>query len=381
MTRGTELRVLASITEVDARQWDEIAGDEIFLRHAFLGALEATGCACARSGWTPQHLTLWRADRLVAALPLYAKTHSFGEFVFDWSWAEAYERSGRPYYPKLVSAVPFTPVAGTRLLAADAEAAGTLLRAALGHARRSGCSSWHVLFPTPGQAEALAQAGLLLREGVQFHWRNRGFRDFPDFLDSLTRDKRKKIRQERRKLDEAGIEVRRLSGTEVRAADWAFFVRCYEETYRLHGSFPYLNLAFFEQLGACLPHHLLLLIATREGVPIASALDVRGCGTLYGRYWGALEYVPGLHFDLCYYRGIEYCIEQGLECFEGGAQGEHKIARGFSPVRTWSAHWLADPAFGASVGRERSGIAAYVDELNERQPFKNGPRAPDSAPP
>lgn len=370
------LEVCEDLSKIDAAQWNALAGPQPFLRHEFLHALHQTGCAAPETGWLPQYLVARRSGRLVAALPLYLKTHSYGEYVFDWAWADAYERCGYAYYPKLVSAVPFTPVTGPRLLGEDPEARDALVRAAL---RLAGeVSSLHVLFPDAGEAQAWHEAGCMLRHGVQFHWRNEGYASFGEFLDTLARPKRKNIRQERRRITEAGIRFMRKTGAEITAADWRFYTRCYERTYRAHHSTPYLNLAFFERLGALLPDNLLLVVAERDGRPIAAALDFYTDEVLYGRYWGALEYVPGLHFETCYYQALEFCIERGIRRFEGGAQGEHKLARGFLPVETWSAHWLRHPQFADAVARylerETLGVESYIDELNERSPFKRAAR-------
>jgi len=374
VTRPAEpaLRVVEDLAEIPAAQWNALAGDHPFLRHEFLHALHATGCACAETGWLPQHLTLWRGTELAAAMPLYAKSHSYGEYVFDWAWADAYARHGIGYYPKLLSAVPFSPVTGPRLLGRDAEARARVLDAALALAR--GTSSLHILFPPEGEALEMEAAGMMLRRGVQFHWQNPGYASFEEFLATLSQPKRKKIRQERRKVGDAGIRLRRLTGTEIAPGDWRFFTRCYNLTYRAHYSTPYLNLAFFERLGAVMPESVLLVLAERDGKPFAAALDVFTDRTLYGRYWGAVGYVPGLHFEACYYQAMEFCIERGIALFEGGAQGEHKLARGFLPVATRSAHWLRHPRFASAVeqflAREARGIEHYIDELNERAPFK-----------
>ena len=371
---SADVRLYGSLAEVPATEWNALAGDQPFLRHEFLTALEDSGCVGARSGWEPRHLTLWRAGRLAAAAPLYRKSHSFGEYVFDWAWADAYHKAGLAYYPKLVCCVPFTPVSGRRLLAADAPARQALIEALLAQARDSGCSSLHVLFPPEEEAELLARARLQLRQGVQFHWRNPGYGSFEDFLATLTRDKRKKIRQERRRVAEAGISFRTLTGADIGARDWEFFHRCYRRTYHAHRSTPYLNLEFFLRLGATLAPHVMLVVAERAGRPLAAALNVFTDDTLYGRYWGALEQVPCLHFETCYYQAIEFCIARGITVFEGGAQGEHKLARGFLPVRTVSAHWLRDARFADAVARflarESRGVEFYLDELNERNPFR-----------
>jgi hypothetical protein len=371
------LRIVEALQEVDPAQWDALAGDNPFLAHAFLSGLEETGCACADSGWRPCHLTLWDGKTLRAAMPLYLKTHSYGEYVFDWSWAEAYQKHGLRYYPKLLCAVPFTPATGPRLLAPTAALQGRLLDAAFELARDARASSLHVLFPPPEQAQLLESRGLMLRSTVQFHWENPGYDGFEAFLAAMNHDKRKKIRQERRKVSEAGIVFRWLDGHSATEADWDFFTWCYHRTYRQHYSTPYLNRAFFLHLARCMPQQVLLVLATRQGRPVACALNVHNSHTLYGRYWGAAEFHSGLHFETCYYQAIEFCIARGLRCFEGGAQGEHKLARGLLPTRTVSAHWLAHPQFASAVesflAREGRGVGAYLDELNEHSPFRQPP--------
>ncbi|HUP96370.1 MAG TPA: GNAT family N-acetyltransferase [Usitatibacter sp.] len=371
------LRILDTLAGVDATQWDALARGNPTLSYAFLDSLHASGCAAAESGWAPQYLTAWAGRRIVGAVPLYVKSHSYGEFVFDWAWAEAYERNALDYYPKLLAAVPFTPATGARLLAEDGRVRALLARALLETAKGAAVSSLHVLFPDAEDATALRAAGMMERPGVQFHWRNAAYESFDGFLAALSHDKRKKIRQERRRVAEAGVTFRRLTGHEAASKDWDFFVRCYRRTYREHRSTPYLTREFFGMLAERMPGNLLLVIAEREGRPIAAALDIFGPAALYGRYWGSLEYVPGLHFEACYYQGVEFCIERGIALFEGGAQGEHKHARGFMPEPTRSFHWLRHPAFNRAVdeylAREGAHIAAYVDELNERSPFKTKP--------
>jgi uncharacterized protein len=371
-------RIIRSLSTPGQPAWDELVGLQPdanpFLSFAFLHALHESGCAAAEAGWQPQYLTLWQGQQLQAALPLYLKTHSYGEYVFDWAWADAYQRNGLEYYPKLVSAIPFTPVTGSRLLARDAAAQAALI-AALGRLQQtSAVSSCHVLYPPQAQAAALQQAGFLLRSGVQFHWLNPGYRDFEQFLSTLERKKRKNIVAERRKVREAGVTFRHVSGADATSSDWIFFNRCYRHTYAAHYSTPYLNLEFFQRIGATMPQNILLIVAEREGRPIASSLLIHTERTLYGRYWGALEQIPCLHFETAYYQPLEFCIARNIACFEGGAQGEHKMARGFLPQQTWSAHWLAHPAFADAIERflqhESGGIAAYIDELNERNPFR-----------
>ncbi len=371
-------RIVSSLSDIGQPAWDALVAMQEdanpFLSFVFLNALHEAGCACAKTGWQPQYLTLWRGDRLEAALPLYVKSHSYGEYVFDWAWADAYRRNGLDYYPKLLSAIPFTPVSGSRLLACSAGARQALIEALVVLQQDNELSSTHVLFPPEQQAQALHAAGFLLRSGVQFHWLNRGYRDFDEFLSTLDRKKRKNIRAERRKVAEAGIAFRHVAGRDASEADWRFFKRCYDRTYAAHYSTPYLNLDFFLRIGAGMPHNILLIVAEREGKPIASSLVIHDERTLYGRYWGAVEEVPCLHFETAYYQPLEFCIARGIACFEGGAQGEHKMARGFLPQKTWSAHWLAHPAFADAIERflqqEAGGIDAYIDELEERNPFK-----------
>ncbi|MCO8592544.1 GNAT family N-acetyltransferase [Burkholderia multivorans] len=377
--------ILSSPAEVAADEWNALLARDAqptpFLRHEFLDALHVARCAVDETGWSPHFVTLTdaRTGRLAAAAPVYAKQHSYGEYVFDWAWADAYQRNGLSYYPKLLCAVPFTPVQGTRLLAVDDDARRRLAATLLAFAEQSDASSLHVLFPTGDEARLLESMGMMLREGVQFHWVNDGYRHFDDFLGTLEQKKRKNIRAERRKVRDAGVTFRRLTGERITDADWRFFTRCYRQTYREHYSSPYLNLDFFRAIGATMPENLLLVIAEAEGQPIASALAVyrrgeHGGGTLYGRYWGAIEHVPCLHFETAYYQLLEFCIEAGLDTFEGGAQGEHKLARGFLPTVTHSAHWLAHPAFADAVAhfleRETEHIHAYVDELREHDPFR-----------
>lgn len=370
-------RIVSSLSPI-AEQWDALVATQAepspFLSHAFLDALHESGSASPRSGWQPQYLTLWLGDTLAAALPLYVKGHSYGEYVFDWAWADAYRRNGLDYYPKLLAAIPFTPVPGSRLLARDQEAEAALVAGLCELQQDNGLSSTHVLFPPESQARRLEAAGFMLRSGVQFHWLNRGYGDFDDFLDTLERKKRKNIRAERRKVQEAGITFRHVPGSEAVEADWRFFKRCYDHTYAAHYSTPYLNLDFFLRIGRTMPQHLRLVIAERGGRPVASSLVVHDDQALYGRYWGAIEEVPCLHFETAYYQPLEFCIERGIGRFEGGAQGEHKMARGFLPVQTWSAHWLAHPGFADAVERflaqEAGGIAAYIDELREHDPFR-----------
>jgi len=379
-------------SQIDAAAWDallEASGSATpFMRHAYLSALHASGSAVADTGWAPCFMVVEgnEGSELQAACPLYLKSHSYGEYVFDWAWANAYENAGLAYYPKLLSAVPFTPVPGARLLARDDTARAVLLRAMRSFAEQRGLSSAHVLFLDDADRGVAEAAGWMLRSTVQFHWTQRRsddggvpYTDFADFAASLQRDKRKKIAQERRYVRDAGVDFEVLRGAQIAEADWDFFHRCYTATYRAHRSTPYLTRDFFHRMAATMAGHWLLFIARRGGQRIAASLvaidDARGHA--WGRYWGQLpgiEPVSCLHFEACYYQPLAWCIEQGFKRFEGGAQGEHKMARGLLPVRTWSAHWLSDPRFADAVGRflerEGAGVEAYVGELSERNPFK-----------
>jgi len=365
------------LSEIDADAWNALASGMPLLSHEYFSALHDTGCAAPETGWLPRFLTAWDRSELIGAMPLYAKTHSYGEYVFDWGWADAYRRYGRRYYPKLVCAVPFTPVPGARLLAVGQTTRRALLARALAELAH-GYSSLHVLFTDPAQTRECADAGMLTRDGVQFHWKNRGYRDFADFLGDFNHDKRKKIKQERRRLSETGVTFVRKCGPDVTAADRAFFFECYKRTYRAHHSTPYLSLDFFDAISASLAEHVLLVIGYRNGKRLCAALDVFDASTLWGRYWGTREYVPGLHFEACYYQAIEFCIERAIGCFEGGAQGVHKLARGLLPVATHSAHAIADRAFASAIAdycaRERVDVAHSIDELESGSPFRQDTR-------
>lgn len=378
--------------------WDALLARQAlptpFMKHAYLSAMHASGSAEPSTGWAPRFLLLWDGAELAAACPVYVKSHSYGEYVFDWAWANAYADHGLRYYPKAVVAPPFTPVPGSRLLARDPAAREELVRTLLDWCKKQKLSSLHVLFGDDADWAACQPAGMMQRQQVQFHWSNltpapsvssvsslRRFTDFDDFLRSLTQEKRKKIRQERRKVHEAGVRFRSVSGAEISGADWTFFYRCYERTYLEHGNAPYLKPAFFGAMARTMAAHWTMFIAEHEGRPIASSLLAVNADepkVAYGRYWGALARVDSLHFEACYYQPIEWCIANGIERFEGGAQGEHKMARALMPVLTHSAHWLAHPAFADAVerflAREGKGVETYLDHLEKRSPFK--PRLP-----
>jgi uncharacterized protein len=375
-------QVLGSALEVDAAQWNDLLAQQQvaspFMRHEYLAALEQSKSAARATGWTPRFLGLFQGGRLDAACALYLKAHSYGEYVFDWAWASAYEQHGLAYYPKAVIASPFTPVPGPRLLARDARAREALVRAAVDWCGQQKLSSLHLLFASGDDIAACESAGLMLRHTVQFHWTNHDWHDFDGFLASLAQEKRKKIRQERRKVADAGVVFRWSRGSDIAAADWDLFYRCYERTYYEHGNAPYLTRDFFRRMARNMPENWLLFVAEREGKPIATSLigleERGGEKVAYGRYWGALARVDCLHFEACYYQPLQWCIAHGWQRFEGGAQGEHKMARALMPVKTTSAHWLAQPAFADAVerflAREDQGIANYLEHLEQRNPFR-----------
>ncbi|MEO7152967.1 MAG: GNAT family N-acetyltransferase [Burkholderiaceae bacterium] len=385
------IRVVDDLAAIEPAQWNALVEAQPsatpFMRHEYLHALQASGSADAASGWHAQHLVLSDDNGLRAACPLYLKDHSYGEYVFDWAWADAYRRHGLDYYPKLLDAVPFTPVPGPRLLARNPDDRRVLLRAMEGYAAQAQLSSAHLLFIDEADRVAASAEGWMLRSTVQFHWTQRTpepWSDFADFLAGLQRDKRKKIQQERRRVVDAGVTFEALEGSAISAADWDCFYRCYTLTYRAHHSTPYLTRDFFLRMADTMPQHWLLFIARQGGERIAASLIAIDPArrVAFGRYWGATRQVSCLHFDACYYQPLAWCIEHGYVRFEGGAQGEHKMARGLLPVQTWSAHWLAHPQFAQAVAdflaREGAGVEIYLDELNERRPFK-APSADDGA--
>src|SRR5437762_7346577 len=373
--RSPVIRSDVPLSAIDARAWNALAPAHPFLSHAFFSALHETGCASRETGWQARFVTAWSDGVLVGAMPLYAKVHSYGEYVFDWGWADAYRRHGRRYYPKLLAAIPFTPVPGPRLLATDASTRRAMLDAALAQVHSGRFSSLHLLFVSDDESNEGDAVGLIGRHGVQFHWHNHGYRDFTDFLAVLTHDKRKKIRQERKKLADGGVSFVRKTGTDIEERDWRLFFRCYESTYRAHHSTPYLTREFFDQLARTMPEHLLLIVGYRNDRPICAALDVYTSETMWGRYWGSIDYVPGMHFESCYYQGIEFCIDHGIARFECCAQGTHKLARGLLPVTTHSLHAIGDRGFAAAIAdycaRERIDVAHAVDELEESSPFRD----------
>jgi uncharacterized protein len=376
-------RFLKSIANIDATGWNALAGpNQPFVRHEFLLALEESGCAVARTGWSPRHLVIEDSHgRAIGAMPLYVKGHSRGEFVFDFSWANAYAQHGLKYYPKLLSAVPFTPVRGSRVLVSptvDARAmTETLIRTAADYARSEELSSWHVLFPSEENQVSLKRAGLIERRDCQFHWFNQGYESFDAFLATFTAEKRKKAKRERRRVAEAGIEFDTRLGGEMDDASWSTVYEFYADTFYRHGHEPYLNLDFFKRIAATMPEQLMLKIARHGSEPIAVAIFFVGEDALFGRYWGAGGNYHSLHFETCYYQGIEYCIEHRLQRFEPGTQGEHKVPRGFVPTLTSSAHDIVDPRFAAAIRdfalREARGIDHYAASVNEHVPYHRTP--------
>jgi uncharacterized protein len=396
-------RIHRSLSEIDAAQWNALlAQSELptpFMRHEYLAAMQISGSAVPKTGWDAHFIALYAVDgkELLAACPLYFKTHSYGEYVFDWAWARAYQENGLAYYPKALVAVPFTPVPGSRFLCKKGFSPRYLLTKMLSFCEQEAVSSLHALFASDADQSYAQNEKLMLRETVQFHWSNQGHTGFDDFLASLAQDKRKKIRAERRKVNEAGVTWRWSQGTDISDADWDYFYTCYERTYLEHGNAPYLTRAFFRSMQTDMPENWLLFVAQRGDLPIAcsliaiqsianSSINKRANGqnstqkpfsaqrVAYGRYWGATQRVDSLHFEACYYQPLQWCIEHGFDRFEGGAQGEHKMARGLLPVVTRSAHWLAHPQFADAVNRflerERNGIGEYVEHLTQRNPFR-----------
>ena len=375
------VEIVTSVNQVTAKDWDYLTDGTPLLSHAFLIALENSGSVGLKTGWNPHPLLIKQNGHLVGAIPLYLKQHSYGEYVFDWAWADVYQRSGLNYYPKLLSAIPFSPITSTRLLCNplntqvnQATIYEILIKALETTLHQYKLSSAHVLFPDVNCAQYLEKAGWLKRTGVQFRWQNKKYNHFEDFLSTLSHDKRKKIHQERKKIAQTGLICRQIKGENASEADWDFFYVCYSNTYREHRSTPYLTRAFFKEIGKTMPQHILLIVAELDAKPIASTLNIYNQHTLYGRYWGATQFVSGLHFELCYYQAQEFCITEGVEYFEGGAQGEHKLARGFEPRPTCSYHKIAHPDFEAAIKqflmRETQGIAEYTNELEDRAPFK-----------
>ncbi|HHO68747.1 MAG TPA: N-acetyltransferase [Gammaproteobacteria bacterium] len=377
------LQILSAAADVTADQWNAVAGtDYPFLRHEFVHALEANGCVGEAHGWLPRHLAAFDDDgRLTGLVPLYLKDNSYGEFVFDWAWADAYERNGLRYYPKAVVAVPYTPATGPRILTGPEhrpETAATLVALARDWAQAEGLSSLHWLFTDARDTRLLADHGYLLRLGCQFHWHNAGYRDFEDFLAGLSSRKRKKIRRERRQVAEAGIELQVVHGNEADEEQLATMHAFYRATFDRKWGHATLTEGFFRDIARDMGDQLVLVFAHLGTEAVAGAICLRSADTLYGRHWGCRADYHSLHFEACYYQGIDYCIRHGLARFEPGAQGEHKISRGFLPTPTWSAHWIADSGFRGAIGRfleqETPAMREYIEDMSEHSPYKtSGP--------
>jgi len=379
-----DIKIVNNFSSIKKAHWQNLqTNGNPFLRYEFLDQLERSRCVCDQTGWLPHHITLYdnepgKNSSLIGAVPLYLKTHSYGEYVFDWAWANALERTGQQYYPKLVVSVPFTPVTGPRLLVAKNQDRDTvqkiLISAACELADHLKVSSLHWLFTTKKELGLLTSKNFLERTGCQFHWNNNNYRNFDDFIATFTSKKRKKILQERRYVREAGITMETLTGKNITEKHWRQFYQFYRSTIDAHFSTAYLNFDFFQGLGESMADDIVLVLAHRDHKIIAGALNFKGDDTLFGRYWGCTEKHNGLHFEACYYSAIEYCIETNMQRFEAGAQGEHKLSRGFIPVPTYSAHWLAHPEFSSAIDdflkRESHGIEHYMSELSEHNPYK-----------
>jgi hypothetical protein len=381
---GMSVKLHGAIADIEPVSWDRLAcppGAPLnpFITHAFLHALELSGSATAETGWNPAHLTLETDGTIIGAVPAYVKSHSYGEYVFDHGWAQAFERAGGNYYPKLQVSVPFTPATGPRLLTGGQPAyRATLAEALKRFCERLELSSVHVTFQQEEEAEALHKAGFLLRNDQQFHWTNAGYRSFDDFLSELSSMRRKNLKRERRHALEPGITVEHLTGSDLREEHWDAFFSFYMDTGNRKWGTPYLTREFFSRVGATMADRILLVLARRNGRYIAGALNFVGSDTLYGRNWGAIEHHPFLHFELCYYQAIDFAIARGLRTVEAGAQGEHKLARGYMPVRTWSSHWIAHRGLSEAVERyltaERARVSEDIELLKDHSPFRKTPQ-------
>jgi hypothetical protein len=388
-TAAIKTRFLNSIAEVSSDDWNRLANEASpFLKHEFLLALEESGCTTPATGWQPCHLIAFtnedsETERLVAALPLYRKTNSYGEYVFDWSWADAYQRNGLEYYPKLLTAIPFTPSVAPRfLLGSEGPESAvertriikSLIETVTGYARDTGISSWHILFPNKAQSDELLSNGLMRRTACQFHWHNRDYQSFDDFLQTFSSRKRKNLRKERDAVKQQGISFESLTVAEITESIWDKFYLFYQSTYHVRGQTGYLSRDFFSRIARSMPENILLVMAKQNESYIAGALSFKDKKNLYGRYWGCMQDFQFLHFETCYYQGIEFCIENKLQGFDSGAQGEHKIQRGFEPIKTYSNHWIADKRFADAIAdfslREASHIETYINEAKNLLPFK-----------
>lgn len=375
-----QIKVLDNLSTIEAQAWNRLVTDNNpFLKHEFLSALERHDCVGKTHGWQPQHIVIFDDNRLIAASPLYVKYHSYGEFVFDWAWAEAYQKNRLSYYPKLVCAIPFTPMTGQRLLI-DPEVnfqktATLLVETTIDLGKKYDYSSVHWLFPNEAQKQFLQQQGLITRLGCQYHWHNQNYQSFAHYLSHFSSRKRKNILKERRQIEQQGVVFQILHGNEISTAQWRLFHNYYRQLYDRKWGFPSLTLGFFEEIGKTLAEQVVMVLAYQGDECIATALNLRSDDTLYGRHWGCKAQLPGLHFETCYYQGLEYCIANGLQRFEPGAQGEHKIARGFLPTPTWSVHWIAEPQFHQAIDRfchsEALEMEKMIQALQSHSPFHN----------
>lgn len=376
-----DIRICSSIEEISRDDWNSLVVKKSpFVGHGFLSALESTDCLGERHGWYPAHITIFEKEKLVAAMPAYIKTNSYGELVFDWSWADAYQRAGLAYYPKLVTAIPYTPARGQRMLvdkSCDAKKyRAILLQAAISLCQQQSFSSYHCLFPDEDDLEVLRDSGMMIRQGCQFHWRNKGYQDFDDYLSHFTSRKRKNVRKERRVVQDAGLNIRILHGPQLDEVMWQQLYPFYRDTFLYKGGMPSLTEAFFVEISRSLGEQVIVIAAEKAGAFVAASIFFRSDDTLYGRHWGCHEQFKNLHFELCYYQGIDYAISHGLTFFEPGAQGEYKVSRGFEPVSTWSGHWIADERFGNAIAdfvqRENAYIDDYAEAMREELPFRQG---------
>ncbi len=386
-----KVKIFSSIQEISSSAWNNLItclDASPFVRYEYLCAMEKSSSVNTLTGWTPCHFTIWddAGQQLIGAMPFYLKSHSYGEYVFDWAWANAYKENGLSYYPKLLSAIPFTPVGGSRVLGTDQEANSHLLEAIIDFAKAKGISSVHILFPPQNNEQLFADKGFLRRESIQFHWQNQSLdrpgetlHDFEEFLYTLNKKRRNNIIRERQSVIDAGVSFKHIPGAEMTTSDWDFFYDCYATNYFNHGNSPYLNREFFSLIGASMPEYIHLIFAQLEGKSIASSMIFRNRNSnlqerAYGRYWGAIQGIKNLHFETAYYQNIEFCIREKIAVFEGGAQGEHKIHRGLIPVNLYSMHYLVDERFYDAVQhflkREGMSMYRYIDELSDHHPIK-----------
>jgi predicted N-acyltransferase len=368
------LEFQSSFKNINQKEWNDLTKSNPFLRLEFFQSLEASKSIGEGTGWQPFPVTVTDQGRLVGASPIFLKEHSYGEYVFDWSWAEAYQKYGKNYYPKIISSIPFTPATGPRIFGFDQSIKKNIVTQLEDLAYKNKMSSIHILFCDESERDMHKDSKWMSREGVQFKWQNKDYNNFEEFLSQLSHDKRKKIKQERKKIKDLGFEIKKIKGQEITETDLDFFYACYCNTYQEHRSHPYLTRDFFSLIRESMPENLLLVLAYEGDLPIAGSFFIHDDKKLYGRYWGSKSFYPGLHFELSYYQGQEFCIENKISIFEGGAQGEHKMARGFEPFNTFSFHRIFDEKFEHAIKdflrREKNGIDQYTNELNERVPYK-----------